>query len=258
VKRALGVYTALLIAILHAPVAVMILFSFNDSKYQVKWVGFSLRWYAKLLGNREIRDALTNTLLLAVTSAAAATVLGTLAALALRRAFRGKRVFSFLVTLPLMVPDVVMAFSLLALFVSLGVTRSLFTAFLAHVTFNLSYVAVVVSARLAALDPVLEQAAQDLGATPRQAFCQVTMPQLRPALLSGALLAITLSMDDFVITYFTTGVGSATLPVKIFSMVRFQVTPEINAVSTLLLALSLVLITAAVRIGRLPPTGGGR
>ncbi|MCU0726980.1 MAG: ABC transporter permease subunit, partial [Planctomycetes bacterium] len=146
----------------------------------------------------------------------------------------------------------------LALFLAVGVRLSLTTAFLAHVTFSLSYVAVVVSARLSALDPNLELAAQDLGATPAQSFFKVTLPQLRPAIISGALLAVTLSMDDFVITYFTTGPGSGTLPVKIFSMVRFQVTPEINAVSTLLLLVSLALITAAVRIGRLAPTGGSR
>jgi spermidine/putrescine transport system permease protein len=258
VKRLLGAYTALMLLVLYAPILVMVLFSFNESKYQVRWVGFTLRWYAKLSGNREIGDALRSTLILAVTSAAGATVLGTMAALAARRAFRGRKLYDWLVTLPLMVPDIVMAFALLALFLAVGVKLSLTTAFLAHVTFSLSFVAVIVSARLSALDPNLELAAQDLGATPAGAFFRITLPQLRPAIIAGALLAVTLSMDDFVITYFTTGPGSATLPVKIFSMVRFQVTPEINAVSTLLLLVSLALITVAVRVGRLAPTGGVR
>lgn len=257
-RRALAIYTALAIAALYAPIAVMVAFSFNESPYAVRWTGFTLAWYRRLAADAEIRDALLNSATIAFASAALATVLGTAAALAARRSFRGRRAFAALVSLPITIPDIVLAVGLLVLFREAGVRLSLATAAIAHTTFNLSYVAVVVAARLEGLDPSLELAAQDLGATPFQAFRKVTLPAIFPAVLSGALLAFTLSFDDFVVTYFTTGPGNATLPVKIYSMVRFAVTPEINAVSTAILAASLALIVAALRIGRVPASGGGR
>lgn len=250
-RKALAAYTAFLLVALYAPVAVMTMFSFNASKLQVHWTGFTLDWYRKLIGNRDLLSALENTVVLALGSAACACVLGTLAALAVRRAFPGRRAFVGLVSVPLMIPDIVLAFAFLAL-IRAAATPSLGMAMLAHATFCLSYVAVVVSARLQTLDPALELAAQDLGATPWRAFWSVTFPQIRPAVHSGALLAVTLSVDDFVVTYFTAGPDGATLPVKIFSMIRFQVTPEINAVSTLILVASAAMIAAALRLGRPP------
>jgi len=237
----------------------MVIFSFNASPYGIEWKGFTLEWYRKMAQNRELRAALGNTLAIASSSAALATVLGTMAAFVARRAFRGKRAYTTLVSLPITVPDIVLAIALLAAFRSLGVGLSLATAAIAHTTFNLAYVAVVVSARLQGLDRTIEQAAQDLGATPFEAWRKVTLPAILPAVLSGTILAFTLSFDDFVVTYFTTGPGNATLPVKIYSMVRFAVTPEINAVSTAILVVSLGLIVAALRIGRISVAeGGGR
>ncbi len=249
-RVALGIWVALVLAALYAPIAVMAAFSFNESPHGVRWTGFTLDWYRKMVANRELRAALWNTVALASASAAISTALGTMAAFAARRAFRGRRAFAALVALPITVPDIVLAIALLALYREIGLRLSLVTAAIAHVTFNLSYVAVVVAARLEGLDRTVEIAAQDLGATPLGAFVRVTLPAILPAVVSGALLAFTLSFDDFVVTYFTTGPGNPTLPVKIYSMLRFAVTPEINAVSTAILVVSVALIAAALRIGK--------
>jgi len=256
-RRALGAYTGLILAALYAPIAVMVVYSFNASN-SFRWTGFTLEWYRRAWENRDLRSALANTVVLALVSMTLATVLGTMAALAARPVFRGKKLYAALVSLPVMVPDIVLAVALLALFRALGVSLSLWTAALAHTTFNLSYVAVTVSARLQGMDRTAELAAQDLGATPWGAFWRVTFPAILPGVLSGALLAFTLSFDDFAVTYFTSGPGGATLPVMVYSMVRFGVTPEINAVSTVLLAASLGLIVASLRLSRVPVAGGGR
>jgi len=257
-RKLLGGWTAIVLAALYLPLFVMIAFSFNDSPYSLKWTGFTLDLYRALLRNSTLHHELGNTLLLSGISTVAATVLGTSAALAARGSFRGKRLYAMLVALPVMVPDIVLAIAMLALFDLLGVRLSLGTAAIAHTTFNLSYVAIVVSARLQGLDQTLELAAQDLGATPAGAFWKVTLPAILPGVASGAVLAFTLSFDDFVITYFTTGPGSGTLPMRIYSMVRIGVTPEINALSTVILAASLALIVASLKLSRVPVAGGGR
>ncbi len=257
-RRALGLWTGLVLLALYAPIAAMTAFSFNASRHAVRWEGFTLRWYREVFADRQVRGELWNTVVIAAASTAAATVLGTMAALAAQPAFRGKRLYTTLVSLPVMVPDIVLAVALLALYRRIGAELSLGTAILGHVTFNLAYVAVVVSARLQGMDRSTELAAQDLGASPFAAFWKVTFPAILPGVLSGAVLAFTLSFDDFVITYFTTGPGGATLPVRIYSMVRFGVTPAMNAISTLILAVSLVLIGVALRISRVPVAGGGR
>jgi len=258
VRKALGGFTALVLAGLYTPIAVMMLFSFNESKYSVRWTGFTLDWYRKLGQDANLHRELGNTLLLATSATLLATVLGTIAALAARDAFRGKRLYATLIALPVMVPDIVLAIALRALFDAVHFPLSLGTAILAHTTFNLSYVAIVVSARLQGLDRSIELAAQDLGATPVRAFWKVTLPAILPGVVSGAVLAFTLSFDDFVITYFTTSPGDGTLPMRIYSMVRFAVTPEINALSTVILLASLALIVAALKISRVPVAGGGR
>jgi spermidine/putrescine transport system permease protein len=258
VRKLLGGFTGLVLAALYAPIVVMVLFSFNDSKYSVRWTGFTLDWYRKLAANDQIHKTLWNTLKIASAATVGATVLGTMAAMAARSSFRGKRLYTTLVALPVMVPDIVLGMAMFALFRFVDVRLSLGTAIIAHTTFNLAYVAVVVSARLQGLDRLLELAAQDLGATPLGAFWKVTLPAILPGVVSGAVLAFTLSFDDFVITYFTTGPGNGTLPMYIYSKVRFDLTPEINAVSTLILAASLVLIVAALRFSRVPVAGGGR
>ncbi len=257
-RKWLGGFTGLVLIALYAPIVVMILFSFNDSKYSVKWVGFTLDWYRLLAIDQSIHKELWNTLKISGAATVLATVLGTMAALAARPVFRGKRLYTTLVALPVMVPDIVLGMAMFALFNQFRVPLSLGTAIVAHTTFNLAYVAVVVSARLQGMDKSIELAAQDLGATPWTAFWKVTLPALLPGVLSGAVLAFTLSFDDFVITYFTTGPGNGTLPMRIYSMVRFDVKPEINAISTLILAVSLVLIGASLKISKVPVTGGGR
>lgn len=249
-RRLLAAFTALVLVVLYAPTAVMIVFSFNRSRYAVRWTGFTCDWYRRMWHDRQLWDALQNTLVISIGAALLATVLGTLAALALRETFRGKRLFATLVSIPLMVPDIVLGVSILALVFALGLRPSRWTAIVANATFDLSYVAIVVSARLAGLDRHAELAAEDLGATPWQAFFRVTVPAILPALVSGALLAFTMSFDDFVITYFTTGPGDTPLAVRIYSMMRGDVTPEINAVSTLILLVSLVLIVVSLRLGR--------
>lgn len=257
-RKLLGAFTVAMLLILYAPIAVMTVFSFNASKYSMKWKGFTLDWYRRMADNRELHDAVQNTFVIAAGAAAISTVLGTMAALAARDAFRGKRLYAALLSFPITIPDLVLAVALMALFAAAGIELSVWTAMIAHSTFGLAYVAVVVSARLQGLDRTLELAAQDLGATPARAFWKVTFPAILPAVASGALLSFTLSFDDFVVTYFTSGSGNATLPVKIYSMVRFQVTPEINAISTVILAASLVLIAASLRLARVPAAGGGR
>jgi len=257
-RKLLGGFTALVLAALYAPILVMMAFSFNESKYSVRWTGFTLDWYRKLADDAVLHREFGNTLILAVSTTVISTVLGTMAALAARDSFRGKRLYTMLIALPVMVPDIVLAIAMRAFFSAVHFPLSLGTAVIAHTTFNLAYVAVVVSARLQGLDRSIELAAQDLGASPVRAFWKVTMPAILPGVVSGAVLAFTLSFDDFVITYFTTSPGDATLPMRIYSMVRFAVTPEINALSTVILLASLALIVAALKISRVPVAGGGR
>ena len=249
-------YSGVVLLLLYAPIAVMVGQSFVDSEGAAG--GFTLRWYRRVFEDHDIASSLRNTLLLCGASTAVSTVLGTVAALGARGAFRGKGLYTTLVSLPVMVPDIVLAIALLALYQAVGLRLSLGTALIAHVTFNLSYVAVVVSARLQNLDRTTELAAQDLGATPLAAFWKVTFPAILPGIVSGALLAFTLSFDDFVITYFTTGPDSTTLPVMIYARIRKGGADEIRALSTLLMAASVALIGLSLRISRVPVQGGGR
>jgi spermidine/putrescine transport system permease protein len=258
VRKILGAFTALVLVTLYAPIAVMTVFSFNESKSSVHWTGFTLDWYRKLAADTYVHDELWNTLKLAGAATVLATILGTVAALAARSAFRGKALYATLIALPVMVPDIVLAISMRSFFRWLDVDLSLLTAIIAHTTFNLSYVAIIVSARLQGLDRSIELAGQDLGASPVQTFWKVTLPAILPGVASGAVLAFTLSFDDFVITYFTVRPGSGTLPMRIYSMVRFGVTPEMTALSTVILVVSLALIAAALKISRVPVAGGGR
>ena len=249
-RKLLGAFTAVVLLVLYAPMIVMAVFSFNSERYTSTWTGFTLAWYRRALDDHQLQGALVNTLIISVSSAVLAAILGTLAALAMRHAFRGKRAFASLVTLPIMIPDIVLGVSILAMIYAVGLRPGLATAVVANTTFNLSYVAIVVAARLEGLDRTAELAAQDLGATPARAFWSVTFPAILPAVASGALLAFTMSFDDVVITYFTTGPGDTPLAVHIWSLMRSEISPEINAVSTAILAVSLVLVVAALRLGR--------
>jgi putrescine transport system permease protein len=233
-------------AFLYVPIALLIIYSFNESRLVTVWGGFSTRWYASLWSNQQMMSALRNSLIVAISSASIATVLGTLAAYSLARfgRFRTRGLFTTMIYTPLVLPEVILGLSLLLLFVSLGVERGLATIIIAHSTMGLCFVTVIVYPRLAAMDLSLEEAAMDLGATPFRTFWSVTLPMAAPAIMSGFLLAMTISLDDLVIASFTSGPGSSTLPMRIYSQVRLGVTPEVNAISTLmLLTVGVLLLT---------------
>lgn len=241
---ALGVYL-----FLYAPLLVLALFSFNRGRLLASWDGFTLAWYQKLLADPQILSSLRNSLVVALAVTALCTLLGTAAALAFHRhAFRRQGAVDALLTLPVVVPEIVLASSLVLFFAAVGLRLGLLTVILAHVSFSLSYAVIVVKARLQGLDPTLEEAAADLGAGPWRVFVGVTLPGIAPGVLAAALLVFSLSIDDYVVTSFVAGVGSTTLPIHIYSMVRSGVSPEINAVSTLLLLATGLLLFAAYKL----------
>ncbi len=236
-------------AFLYLPMLILIVYSFNESKLVTVWAGFSTKWYGELIRNDAFLDAAWVTLKVAVFSSTIATVLGTMAAYVLVRGgrFLGRTLFSGMIYAPLVMPEVITGLSLLLLFIGIGLDRGVLTVVLAHTTFSMCYVSVVVSSRLATFDRSLEEAALDLGATPFDTFRLVTLPIIAPAVISGWLLAFTLSLDDLVIASFTTGPSATTLPIKIFSAVRLGVSPEINALSTILIGIVTVgVITASL------------
>jgi spermidine/putrescine transport system permease protein len=240
---------------LYAPIIILVVFSFNSSRFVSTWESFSFRWYGELFRDEAMVVALKNSLIVAVSSTLISTLFGTMVALAMERyQFFGKLGFDALLYLPIIIPDIAMAVMLLLFFVMVNIRLSIITIIISHVAFNISFVAVVVRARLVGFDRSLEEAAQDLGANELQTFWYVTLPLLMPAILAGALLAFTLSLDDFVITFFTAGVGSTTLPLRIYSMVKLGITPEINAISSLLLVASMVLVILSLLAQR---KGGG-
>lgn len=234
---------------IYLPMVILVIYSFNASKLVTVWGGFSTKWYGELLRDRAFLDAAWVTLKVAVASSTIATVLGTMAAYVLMRAgrFLGRTVFSGMIYAPLVMPDVIMGLAFLLLFIAIGLDRGVFTIILAHTTFTMCYVSVVVSSRLVTFDKSLEEAALDLGCTPFDAFKSVTLPIIAPAVISGWLLAFTLSLDDLVIASFAAGPSSTTLPMKVFSSVRLGVNPQINALSTILIAVvTLGVITASL------------
>jgi putrescine transport system permease protein len=237
---------------LYAPIALLVLYSFNAGRLVTVWSGFSTRWYVALLHDEQMLDAVWVTLRVGVISATLATVLGVLAAVALVRAgrFRGRTAFSGMVYAPLVMPEVILGLSLLLLFVSLGLPRGFWTVTLSHATVTLCYATVVVQARLVSFDRALEEAAQDLGCTPLEAFLKVTLPNIAPAVAAAWMLAFTLSLDDLVIASFTSGPGATTLPMRLYSQVRLGVNPEINAISTLLIGVVATGVIAAYLIQR--------
>ena len=236
---------------LYVPILLLIVYSFNANQLVGQWTGFSLRWYEQLFQNDSILNALRTSLWVAGWSTLISTILGTLTALAMERfRFFGKVSYDAILYLPIIIPDIVMALSTLLFFVVIGIALSRFTILIAHVAFNISFVAIVVRARLADMDGALEEAASDLGADPWATFRRVTLPLLAPGIVAGALLAFTLSLDDFVITFFVAGPGSTTLPVQVYSMIRFGVTPEVNAISTLMFVGSTLLVVISLIIQR--------
>lgn len=243
---------ALGLAFLYLPIAILVIYSFNASRLVTVWGGWSTRWYAELLRDRAMLEAAGISLAVAFLSALAATVLGTLAALALTRlgCFRFRLPFAAMIYAPLVMPEVITGLSLLLLFVAIDLDRGFLTVAIAHTTLTMCFVAVVVQSRLVTFDRSLEEAAMDLGAPPLRTFLTVTLPVIAPAVAAGFLLAFSLSLDDFVIASFTTGPGATTLPIRIYSEVRLGVKPEINAVCTIFIAVVSVAMIAASLMSR--------
>jgi spermidine/putrescine transport system permease protein len=246
---------------LYAPIAILIIFSFSNASVSGAWGGFTLDWYASLFHNERLMESLGNSLKIATASMVISTVLGTMTAIGLERfRFRGRTVFDGVLYLPIVIPDIVMGVMLLLFFstalqlingmIGTSWRPNLITVVIAHVAFNISFVAVVVRASLKNFDWQLEEAAQDLGANEWQTFLRITLPLIMPGIISGALLAFTLSLDDYVITFFTTGPGVSTLTIEVFSKIRRSVTPEINAISTVMLVVSVVLVVSSQMIQR--------
>jgi len=245
-------------AFLYLPIVILVIYSFNASRLVTVWGGWSLRWYHEFFNDSAMIEAAWMSLRVAAASATIATLLGTLAAVALSRgeSFRGRTLFSGMLYAPLVMPEVITGLSLLLLFVAIDAERGFWTVTIAHTTLTMCFVAVVVQSRLTSLDKSLEEAAMDLGCDPVRAFVAVTLPLITPAIAAGWMLAFTLSLDDLVIASFTTGPGSATLPIRIYSEVRLGVKPEINAISTLVIALIAVVIVVASLASKLSSARG--
>ena len=242
------------LAFLYAPVVVLVLYSFNDARFSATWEGFTLDWYRRLFASAETGAALRSTLVVSLSATVLATVLGTLLALGLHlRRFRGRALVELLLYLPVVAPDIVMGVALLAFYVAVHLPLGRTSIVLAHVSFQIPFVALIVRARLQDFPREVIEAARDLGADEAAMVRHVLLPILRPGIVAGGLIALALSVDDFVITYFTAGAGASTLPIRIYSMVKRGVTPDINALSTLLLLATLALIVAALRLQRRPP-----
>ena len=244
--RGLGLWNVVFMIFLYAPIAVLIIYSFNANRMVINWTGFGLDWYVKAFQNEDIQDAVWNSLVVAFVATGVATTIATIGALILARGgnFRGKTASLGLMMLPLMVPEIVTAVAVLIFFASIGLNWGLGNVIIAHITFCIPFAFMPIRARLEGMDTTLEQAARDLYASEWETFRYVTVPLLAPGIVAGAMLSFVISLDDFIITLMVGGAGSTTLPVYIYSMIRRGLTPEINAVSTLLLLFSIAIVTA--------------
>jgi spermidine/putrescine transport system permease protein len=244
--RGLGLWNIAFLIFLYMPIVVLIFYSFNDNRMVMNWSGFSFHWYVKAFNNGAIQDAVLNSLIVAVFATVISTAIATIGALVLARGgnFRGKTMSLGLITLPLMVPEIVTAVAMLIFFAAIGINWGLGNVIIAHVTFCIPFAFMPIRARLEGMDTSMEQASRDLYASEWETFRFITVPQLMPGIVAGAMLAFVISMDDFIITLMVSGAGSTTLPVYIYSMIRRGLTPEINAVSTLLLLFSIAIVTA--------------
>ena len=248
----IGPATAALFAYLYLPIVILIALSFNANRIATIWGGFSTRWYGVVLGNHDILHAARNSLIVATSAMLMATVLATFAAVGMtRHRFQGQDGINAVIALPLIVPEIVTAVATLLFFVLIGIRLSLMTVIVAHTVFCIPFAYLPIRARLEGMDPVLEHAAADLYARPLKTFRRITLPLLWPGILSGAMLAFIISLDDFVITYFVAGAGATTLPVYIFGMIRMGVTPEVNVISALMLVISITFVSFSFLMGRL-------
>jgi spermidine/putrescine transport system permease protein len=244
-------YAGLFYLFLYAPIILLIVFSFNESRFPTYWTGFTLEWYQVLFNDHLVGMALKNTLIVSITSTIIATIIGTMVAVAIERyRFRTKPAVDALLFMPIIIPDIAMAIMLLVFFVLINMDLGLTTIIISHIAFNISFVAIIVRARMASLGPTMEEAASDLYANEWNAFWRVTFPLLIPGILGGALFAFTLSLDDYVITNFTSGPGSTTLPIRIIGMTRRNITPEINALSTMMLLAAMLLVPLSLWLQR--------
>lgn len=250
-KHVLTVLAIGVFLFLYVPIVVLIIYSFNENRFVSNWTGFSTQWYSVLFQDSQMGSAFRLSLWVGLWSTVISTILGTLAALAMERySFRGKLAFDGVLYLPIIIPDIAMALSTLLFFVTMGIALSRNTILIAHVAFNIAFVAIIVRARLADMDDALEDAAADLGANEWVTFRRITLPLMMPGIVAAALLAFTLSIDDFVISFFVAGPGSTTLPVRVYSMIRFGLSPEVNAVSTLMFVGSTILVVISLLIQR--------
>lgn len=241
-------YACLIYLFLYLPIFVVIAFSFNTSKMNIVFEGFTFEWYSKMFDNTELMQSLCNTAVVALVSTVACIILGTICAVGMYKyEFKLKKTVNNLLYIPIVIPEIVLGIALLIFFTSIGMKMSIFTLIIAHITFSMPFVVITVRSRLAGYDKSIEEAARDLGATELRTFMRVTLPIILPGVLSGGMLALTMSLDDVVVSFFTTGPNSMTLPIKIYGMVRKGVSPDVNALSTLMIiATILILLTSKV------------
>ena len=238
-----NLYLALVMAITYLPLLIVVVFSFNDSKLTVGWKGFTLRWYQALFRNAALMEALGNSILLGILSCLFAAVIGTLGAIGMARVhYKTKGMMEYLSTIPMIVPEIILAMAFMAFFSTLGLPFGMVTLVIAHTAFCIPYVFMMVKARLVGIDKSLEEAARDLGASPARTFFDITLPLIMPAVLSGCILAFAMSFDDVVISIFVTGPRLSTLPIKVYTQLKTGVTPEINALCTVILAVVMVVL----------------
>ncbi|HAN73669.1 MAG TPA: spermidine/putrescine ABC transporter permease PotC [Planktothrix sp. UBA8407] len=268
-KTGLKLQATLVFAFLYLPILILIIYSFNDSRFNSNWTGFTLKWYQKLfsgltestadISTQSLWNSLQNSLIIAIASTLIASILGTMVALALERfRFPGSKLLEALLLLPIIIPEITLGVSLLVFFTlvfrilenltGIHLTLGIPSVIISHATFSIAFITITVRARLSDLDPALEEAALDLGANEWKTFWRITFPLIFPAILSGALLAFTISLDDFVVTFFTTGVGATTLPLFVYGMIKLSVSPVINAISTLMLLASLFLVISSLKL----------
>jgi spermidine/putrescine transport system permease protein len=253
-KNGKGVPTVVLSLVyifLYLPIFIVIMFSFNTSKMNIVFQGFTLKWYGAMFQNADLMSALLNTIIVAACSVALSVLIGTLAAIGMfRYKFKAKGLIDSLMYIPIVIPEIVMGISLLAFYNILNITPGLITLIIAHVTFSTPYVCITVRSRIAGYDMSVEEAATDLGASPLHTLTKVTLPIIAPGILSGAMLALTLSLDDVIVSFFTTGVDSVTLPIYIFNKVKTGVTPDVNALSTIIILATLIVLAITQLIGK--------
>ena len=253
-KRKMGnrfknLYIGLVYFFLYLPIIVLVVFSFNQSKMNITFTGFTFKWYGSLFENRSLMEAFGNTVLIAIVSTVASAIIGTLAAVGMSRyKFKGKDLIDKLLYIPVVIPEIVLGIALLSVFSLIKLNLGLPTIMLSHITFSVPFVIITVRARLSGFDKSVEEAAMDLGANRFKTFTQVTLPIIAPGVISGTMLAFTLSLDDVIISYFTAGPGSNTLPLKIFSMIKTGVTPEVNVLSTLIMLATIIALAIATII----------